>query len=188
MKYIILIIVITSTKLILGQDQGPVNVPRNDFKAITFTQDQNNKNEYVAFIDTIGDYYVPFKSLDSIKELKNVQLNVYLNDRIIFQFIGSFSDGKYVKYYPTGELFGKGKIRDGFHYGYYKEYDKSGELMLKCFYVKNKIRTKGKRFLRKQDDKILCDKKWYKKVNYELCYFFAGTPGFFYLPFSNVYK
>lgn len=165
-----------------GQD--PVNVPHDESKTVEFEQDSVNQNIYKAFISDENDYYVPFDILDSLKGTGDFELLVFTGtDDLVFQFTGDFEKGEYTKYYPSGELYGLGKIRGGAHYGYYKEYDKMGDLILKCFYEENRIRTKGKGFLRKRGDEILCDKKWFQKVDYDSCVFFSGAPGFFLLAF-----
>lgn len=180
-----------------GQEyDGPIKPPTVDIRDVSFSADSANSKIYVdsfnnkiykAHINTSHNYYVKMgRVLDSLKNKGNFQLFVYTqNNELVFKFSGNYKKGKYTKYYPSGVLYGSGKIRNGEHYGYYREYDSKGDLSVKCFYEGRYVRIKGKRFYRRYGEEILCDKKWFKDVNYNECSFYLGTPYFYFLAFSE---
>lgn len=180
MRFLVFVLSLFITQISLCQ--GPINVPETKTKIVEFVRDSTDQSLYTATIGSSDeyDYYISFDIIDSLKESDRLTLLAFAENKVlVFKFVGTFNRGKYIKYYSSGELLAKGRIKEGKHFKRYTEYDQNGALLLKCTYINNRIAIGGKAFYRRSNKDVLCGKKWFKKVDYNQCQFFTNTPKFF---------
>lgn len=177
MKIILWVNFVFCFRVGLAQDTSYViNVPGFDSLIISAEQFKNTHNIILTDIKIDEKIYSLSTNFNSGLQGEKVNLTILSSQiNIIFTYTGNNQKGKFEKFYLNGNLLAKGRIVSNKIKGYYKEYDQNGKLILKCYLKNGEILTERRRFYRRINNEILCNKKIFNSLKIS-CVLFTNKP------------